>query len=158
MTTQLPSRHQVDRAAPLRFDGRAPQAAPAAEAAPQVAEKQANITIEVAPDGLHITAEYTGTLSSIPAAIERLKAAGVLELVKASAPAPTANPAPSPTLGATKARVERTAPSYNGEGDACCPVHRRKLSEGDYGLFCSAKAKDGQIADKKGYCGLKFEE
>jgi hypothetical protein len=95
-------------------------------------------------------------LSSIPAAIERLRAAGVLELVQASAPA--ANPAPAPTLGATKAKVERVTPTYNADGDACCPVHRRKLSEGDYGLFCSAKAKDGQVADKKGYCGLKFEE
>jgi hypothetical protein len=45
--TQLPTRQQVDR-----FPER---------------EKQANITIEVAPDGLHIKAEYTGTLASIPA-------------------------------------------------------------------------------------------
>lgn len=147
---QFPTRTQVDRAAPLRFEGRAP----AAEPTPQPAEKQANITIEVAPDGLHIKAEYVGTLSSIPAAIERLKAAGVLDLVQAAAPA---QPAATTTTTA-RAKAERVTPTYNADGDACCPVHRRKLSEGDYGLFCSAKAKDGQVADKKGYCGLKFEE
>lgn len=153
--TNFPTRTQVDRAQPLRFDERAPQSTPsAAKPAIQPAEKQANITIEVAPDGLHIRCEYTGTLASIPAAIERLKAAGVLDLVQASAPPP----APAAAAAPARAKVERVAPTYNADGDACCPVHKRKLSEGDYGLFCSAKAKDGQVADRKGYCGLKFED
>jgi hypothetical protein len=117
-----------------------------------LAEKQANIEISVTPAGLAIKVEYTGTLASIPAAIERLKAAGVLDLVHASAPA---QPAAATT---TRAPAEKVTPTYNSAGEACCPVHRRKLSEGDYGLFCSAKAKDGQVADKKGYCGLKFED
>jgi hypothetical protein len=43
--------------------------------------KNVRIVIEVAPDGVHIRAEYTGTLASIPAAVERLRAAGVLDLV-----------------------------------------------------------------------------
>lgn len=150
---RFPSRQQIDRATPIRFEDRATEGAE--KAAAQPAEKQAQIEIAVTPAGLAIRVEYTGTLSSIPAAIERLKAAGVLDLVQASAPAP-AQPAATPPT--TRAQAERVTPTYNSAGDACCPVHRRKLSEGDYGLFCSAKAKDGQVADKKGYCGLKFED
>lgn len=140
-TPPLPTRAQIDQAAPLTFPDQKP------------ADRNCNIEIAVTPAGLAIRVEYTGTLASIPQAIERLKAAGVLELVQTSAPAQ-----PAATTPTTRAPAERVTPTYNSAGDACCPVHRRKLSEGDYGLFCSAKAKDGQVADKKGYCGLKFEE
>ena len=139
MTTNLPSRQQVERAQPLEFSDRQP------------AERSANITIEVAPDGLHITAEYTGPISSIPAAVERLRAAGVLDLVKPSAAA-----AAAPSGGNTP-RAQRVAPSYNGDGSACCPVHRKALSYGQYGPYCSCKATGDQVADKRGYCGLRFE-
>ena len=132
MTTNLPSRQQVERAQPLDFPERQP------------AERSANITIEVAPDGLHIRCEYTGSLSSIPAAVERLRAAGVLDLVKPSA----APAAPS------KPKVE---PLYKPDGTACCPVHNTPLSQGQYGLYCSSKAKPGESANAKGYCNLKFE-
>jgi hypothetical protein len=101
-----------DAAAPLAFDKQ---------------ERQANITIEVAPDGLHIRCEYTGALGSIPQAIERLKAAGVLELVSASRPV-------APTNGKVK-RPEPIEPWYNDEGEACCPVHRKPLRDGDYGPY-----------------------
>ena len=40
---------------------------------------------EVAPDGVHVTIAYEGQITSIPAAIERLRAAGVLDLVKPTA-------------------------------------------------------------------------
>jgi hypothetical protein len=118
--TQLPTRQQVDRADPLDFPER---------------EKQANITIEVAPDGLHIKAEYTGTLASIPAVIERLRSAGILELVSGAA-----NPA-APAGSATPARkaAQRVEPVYQPDGTACslcitspcqkgatgCSAHRR---------------------------------
>ena len=54
--------------------------------------KQSNITIAITPAGLHITCEYTGTLASIPAAIEQLRAAGIVELVKASQVCPHSAP------------------------------------------------------------------
>ena len=82
MPTNLPNRDQIEAAQPLEF-----QPAPAREA-------RTTIRIEVAPDGLHITAEYSGRLESIPAAIERLRATGVLELVASSRPAGQA-PAPA---------------------------------------------------------------
>ncbi len=56
--------------------------------------------MEAALDGLHSIGEYTGGLASIPAAVERLRAAGVLDLVK-----PTAATAP-----ATKPKDETVEP------------------------------------------------
>jgi hypothetical protein len=113
-------------------------------------EKQANITIEATPAGLAIKVEYTGSLSSIPAAIERLRSAGVLDLVQVSAPATAAPTAPV-------AKSDKTTPTYDSAGEACCPVHGKKLNKRPWGWSCSALAKDGQVADSKGYCGLKFE-
>lgn len=130
-----------------RTNGAAPAAAPAEQERP---EKQANITIEVTPTGLHVRAEYTGGLSSIPRAIEQLRAAGVLELVQASAPAQA--------VPQTKAKAPRVQPVYNDAGEPCCPVHGRVLSEGQYGLYCRSKASAGEAANDKGYCALKFKE
>lgn len=114
-------------------------------------EKQANITIEVAPDGLHIRCEYTGAISTIPAAIERLRAAGVLDLVQTSKGAHTA------PLGATRKPAERVSVAYDGAGQPMCPIHRKPLSEGRYGLYCPSKAQ-GEHANDKGYCNLRFVE
>jgi hypothetical protein len=139
MMTTLPTRQQVDRAAPLDFT--APSAQP---------EKQANITIEAGPLGLTIRAEYTGTLASIPAAVERLRAAGVLELVSGG------KVAPGQKGGNTPARkpAQRVEPIYDGSGAACCPKHNRALKEGQFGLYCSAK----DDTTERGYCALKFKE
>jgi hypothetical protein len=47
----------------------------------------ANIQVEAGPQGLTVRIEWTGETSSIPAAIERLRSAGVLELVESTRPA-----------------------------------------------------------------------
>lgn len=112
------------------------------------AEKEISITIEVTPAGLTVRADYVGSLTSIPKAIERLKAAGVLELVQASAPVVAVAPA--------KAKRETVEPIYQPDGTACCPVHHKALVEGRYGLYCSAKAKEGEAQNDKGYCALRF--
>ena len=132
-TPPLPTRQQVDAAQPLDF----------APAPPR--EQRTTIRIEVAPDGLRISVEYTGTLGSIPAAVERLRAAGVLDLVKPAAQQP-------------RKPAERVEPAYKPDGTACCPVHHKPLSQGQYGLFCSAKAQAGEQANPKGYCNLRFAE
>jgi hypothetical protein len=108
-------------------------------------EKQANISIEIAPDGLHIRCEYTGAISTIPAAVERLRAAGVLELVKG-----VNTPARKP--------AQRVEPVYQPDGTACCPIHRKPLSEGRFGLFCPSKARPGEEQNDKGYCSIRFSE
>lgn len=114
------------------------------------AEKQANITIEAAPDGLHIYCEYTGGLSSIPAVIDRLREAGVLELVQTNK---------HTNGGATTPRAaQRVDPIYDGSGGPVCPVHKKALREGQYGLYCSAKASGDEAQNDKGYCSLRFKD
>jgi hypothetical protein len=134
MGTTFPTRQQVDAAPPLDFSQTR-------------SEKQCTIQVEIAPDGLHVRAEYTGSLSTIPGVIERLKALGVIELVNTSRLAPAAKP-----------KAETVEPLYKPDGTACCPVHKRALSEGAYGLYCSARAKPGEVANAKGYCALRFIE
>lgn len=133
--TALPTREQIERAAPLGFD------------APRQ-EKQANITIEGMLDGLTVTVEFTSAISAIPAAIERLKAIGLSSAQRSMAPAAPATP---------KAKAETVEPLYKPDGTACCPIHMRPLVEGSYGLYCSSKAQPGQAANAKGYCSLRFD-
>lgn len=133
--TTLPTRAQVAAAAPLDFEHKP-------------AEKLANISITVGPAGLSITAEYTGSLASIPQAVERLRAAGVLELVSAAKPAQAAPAARQ------QAKAAKVAPEYNADGDPCCPKHHKPLREGQYGLYCPAK----DDTTERGYCALRFAE
>ena len=135
-TPPLPTRQQVDAAQPLDF----------APAPPR--EQRTTIRIEIAPDGLRISVEYTGTLGSIPAAVERLRAAGVLDLVK---PAPVAQQARKPAQQQRKP-AERVEPEYNSAGEPLCPVHHKPLKQGQWGLYCPAK----DDTTERGYCSLKF--
>jgi hypothetical protein len=135
MGTTFPTRQQVD-------------AAPSLDFSQTRSEKQCTIQVEIAPDGVHVRAEYTGALSTIPGVIERLKALGVVELVSAAKPA----------AQEMSAKAERVQPMYDADGTACCPVHKRALSDGQYGLYCSARAKPGEAANAKGYCALRFAE
>lgn len=137
MTYQDITRDSVERAQPLEFTQ-----SPQRSAGP---EKSTTIRITVAPDGLHISAEYVGTLSSIPDAIERLRSAGVLDLVR---PLPISQP-----RAKKKTRIE---PLYQPDGTPCCPAHLRPLREGQHGLYCSAKARPGEEQNDKGYCSLTF--
>ena len=136
MSTNLPTRAQIGAAQPLDF----------APAPPR--EQRTTIRIEVAPDGLRISVEYTGTLGSIPAAVERLRAAGVLDLVATSRPSGQAS---APAQQARKP-AERLEPAYKPDGTPCCPVHRKPLKTGQWGLFCPAK----DDTTERGYCSLKF--
>lgn len=133
--TTLPTRAQIDNAGAIDFDQ--PRS-----------EKDVSITIEVGPAGITVRCDYLGKVSSIPAAIERLRAAGVLELVSAARPTATA-----PLNGASKPKAERVEPIYKASGEACCPIHKRELQQGKWGLFCSAK--DRETGE---YCKLKFNE
>lgn len=140
--TTMPTRQQVDRVGDLDFNR------------PMVTDRNASITITAAPDGLRITCEYSGPISSIPAAVERLRAAGVLSLVEQSTPG--ASPALAPANAPRTQRPEVVDPTYDAAGNPTCPTHRRALQLGQRGLFCPAKAEPGQAADRRGYCGLRF--
>ncbi len=134
--TTMPTRAQIERAEPLDMNQTR-------------SERQANITIEGTLDGLTVTVEFTAAISTIPAAIERLKAIGMSSAPRTMTPASQEK--------STKA-AERVEPLYRPDGTACCPVHMRELSEGQYGKFCSAKAKPGEAANAKGYCSLRFAD
>ena len=144
-TPPLPTRHQVDAAEPLDFPPTP------ARNAPHI-DLRTKITIEIAPDGLHVTAEYTGLLDSIPAAVERLQRAGVLELVRQSRPSPA--PSATPAAGQQRKPAERVEPAYKPDGTPCCPKHHKPLKTGQWGLFCPAK----DDTTERGYCSLKFAE
>lgn len=132
------SRGQVENAGELDFDARRRPAEPA------------TITAHVQFSGIHFEVCFSGQVDQLPALAKRLVALGA-EPVSA---APT-TPAPIPN---GKAKAERVDPIYKPDGSACCPVHKRTLSDGAHGLYCSAKATADQVADKKGYCGLRFTE
>ena len=140
--TNFPSRAAVDQAADLSF------ATPPRRTAG--ADEELPITIEIAPDGVHVSVHYTGTLTSIGPTLDRMRAAGLLGLVQARPPAPAA--------GSHKPKAERVAPAYNAAGDPCCPVHKAPLVEGQYGLYCRSKAGPGEAQNAKGYCSLRFAE
>ena len=140
MSTNLPNRAQIESAQPLEF-----QPAPAREL-------RTTIRIEIAPDGLHITAEYTGQLASIPQAIERLRAAGVFELVAASRPSSGAQA--SPAAGQPRKASKRVEPEYSPAGDALCPKHHTPLRDGKFGRYCPSR----DDSSERGYCALKFSE
>lgn len=109
--------------------------------------QELTITIAARFDGFTTEICFSGLIDQLPAVTKRIRELGGEPIAPHSAP-----------LNGSQPKAERVDPSYNDAGEACCPVHKRRLSEGQYGLFCSAKAKDGQAADKKGYCGLKFND
>ena len=117
--TTLPTRQQVDAAPPLDFSQTR-------------SEKQCTIQVELAPDGLHVRAEYTAGLSTIPGVIERLKALGVVELVSASRPAQGKN-----------IKAQRVQPGYALDGSPVCPEHDTKLREADGA--CTARTKTRRV-------------
>ena len=140
MSTNLPNRAQIEAAQPLDFPPAPPR------------ELRTTIRIEVAPDGLHVTAEYTGTLAALPDAIERLRAAGVFELVAANRPSSSAQA--SPAAGQQRKGAKRVEPEYSPAGDALCPKHHTPLRDGKFGRYCPSR----DDSSERGYCVLKFSE
>lgn len=132
----FPTRAQIEASEPLEFT------------IPARHEREYQITIELAPDGLHITAAYDGTLASIPAAVERLRQFGLLELVS---PAKITTPT-------RKAHRERVEPLWRPDGTPMCPAHHKPLLEGQRGLYCPARAKPGEEQNAAGRCSLVFAD
>lgn len=56
--------------------------------------------------------------------------------------------------------LEAVRPNYNGDGEACCTVHRdTPLRQGQRGgWYCPARAKGNEAANEKGYCAIRFED
>jgi hypothetical protein len=114
------------------------------------ARQDLTITITARFDGFDTEVCFSGQLDQLPAITKRIRELGG---------EPTA-PHTAPLGGDTPRRIaaERVEPIYQPDGTACCPVHKKPLSEGQYGLFCSAKAQPGDTQNSKGYCALRFKD
>ena len=142
MSTNLPSRAQIEQAGDLDFD---------APRNPKPAKQELRIVVRCQLNGFPIELGCSGTVEQLPAITKRLRELG------AEAP-----PVPRAGNWGQKPKVELTEPSYNGNGDACCPVHGRVLVtrewEGRKFRSCSAKARENERANARGYCGLRFAD
>lgn len=136
MSYQNITKNGVDRAAPLTFD--------------RPARQDLTITIKARVDGFDTEVCYTGSIDQLLAVTKRLRELG-------AEPALVAGGHQLPTPAARKP-AQQVEPIYQPDGTACCPVHLRPLQPGQYGLFCSAKAKPGEAANAKGYCNIRFSE
>ncbi len=72
-------------------------------------------------------------------------------------PTPVAQQSPATPARAAQNGAQRVTPIYDDSGEALCPVHKKPLVEGSYGLYCKSKAQPGDKQNDKGYCSLKFD-
>lgn len=141
MTTTLPTRAQIDAAGDIDFE------------TPRPAKRQRGVTIQLVYHGAPVTFTFDANGAPQIHEIEQ----SIDTLLKREGWS-TPQLAQATNGNGKKPASERVAPIYDGDGQPCCPVHKKPLSEGRYGLYCSAKAKDGQAANDKGYCALRFTE
>jgi hypothetical protein len=134
--TQLPTRAAIDRAEPLDFPQR-------------MTKNDLTITVKATIDGFPTEVCFTGSIDQLLNVTKHLRELGAAPTV-----APATHTAP---LGNGKTKAQTVEPIYQPDGTPCCPVHRKPLSEGRYGWFCSAKATGDEAANGKGYCSLRFE-
>jgi hypothetical protein len=134
MSAPLPTRQQIDAAGEIDWQSKR--------------KPDLTITVRCHVDGFDTEVCFTGSIDQLLATTKRLRELG-------AEPASATVQAPAPV---EKRKAERVEPLYKPDGTACCPVHKRALSDGAHGLFCSAKATGEQVADRKGYCGLRFAE
>ena len=130
--TTLPTRQQVDAAAPLEFEARP---------AKRQRGVEIHLTYHGAPVAFTFAPDQALTLEQIEQSIDTL-----LKRDGWAAPA-------QPSAAGAKPKADRVKPEYNDAGDPICPTHRKPLREGRYGLYCPAKDK---ATDE--YCSLKFKD
>jgi hypothetical protein len=131
--TALPTRQQIDRAAPLEFPERS------------AVRQELTITVHATIDGFPTEVCFSGSIDQLLGVTKRLRELGAAPTIVPAAPVQT-TPARKP--------AERVQATYNGAGEPCCPKHNRALKEGQYGLYCSAK----DDSTERGYCALKFKD
>lgn len=139
MGTPGMTRQSVERAEPVDFEQQ------------RTKRQELGFMIKATVNGYPVEINFSGTIDQLPAVTKRLAELG-------------ATPPPVPMRGpwSGKPKADRVQPAYNGAGDPCCPVHGSKLAwrewEGRKFLSCPAKAKDGELANQRGYCAIKFQD
>lgn len=139
--TTLPTHEQIDAAGDIDFD------------TPKPAKRTRGVEIQLVYHGAPVT--FTFAAEGAPQVYEIEQSIDTL-LKREGWSAPQL--AHVTNGNGKKPAAERVAPIYDGNGEPCCPIHRKPLKEGQYGLYCSAKTKDGQAANDKGYCSLRFDQ
>jgi hypothetical protein len=99
------------------------------------------ITVHCRVNGFDTELCFSGQVEQLDAITRRLASLGAEPVGRAAPPATEKKP-----------RAERVEPIYNGDGDACCPKHKKPLKDGKWGLYCPAK----DDSTERGYCALKF--
>lgn len=105
------------------------------------------LTVHAVLNGWDLDLHLSLPAEKVGAALDRLGALGFTPRTPAGVPSPVRKQA--------RPKVE---PVYKPDGTACCPVHKRPLVEGNYGLYCPARAAEGEESNDKGYCALRFAD
>src|SRR5262249_38684855 len=105
------------------------------------------IAIKCRVDGYETEITFSGDVDQLKRIAAKLAALGIEPTAPHAAP-----------LNGDKKSTKKVQPAYDGDGQPICPVHRKPLTEGRYGLYCPARTKDGEQANTKGYCSLAFTE
>lgn len=140
MTTTLPTRAEIDAAPPLDFGQ------------PKAQKRRRAVTVQMCYHGALVSFSFDAETNITRHEIEQ----SIDTLLKADGW--SAIPTPQAAANGAKKAAERREPAYNDNGEAICPVHRKPLKQGQYGWYCSAKAKEGEAANDKGYCSIRFTE
>jgi hypothetical protein len=138
MTTNLPSRAQVDAAPPLEFKERA-------------ARQDLTITVKARIDGFDTEICYTGSIDQLLAVTKRLRDLGGETTI-----------APVHTAPLNGAKPKASSVTYDGDGtplcgNANCSRYGKPLEPSQHnGYFC--KGKDERTGNAKGYCRSTAEK
>ena len=140
------SRNGIDNAEDLDFESKPPQRTKRARA----------ISVQLAYRGTLVTFTY-GREENVPIHELEQSIDTMLQREGWSAPTVAAN-GPGRTFKGNP-KVEYVDPAYDGDGQPMCPVHKRALSDGKWGPFCSAKAdpNKGEETNERGYCAIRFK-
>lgn len=117
-------------------------------------KRKRGVSIQLAYRGVLVTFSYSAD-DALPIVEMEQSIDTLLKREGWAAPTPATNGSGLTPKG--KPKSEHVEPEYNSNGDPICPVHKKVLKQGNYGLYCPSKAT-GDDANDKGYCRLKFKD
>lgn len=94
-------------------------------------------TVKAVLNGWPVELTFDLPLDALPRALARLSELGATPQPSTPVVAPTV-----PAAADAPAKPVKVEPWFNAQGDACCPIHKKKLKVGRHGLYCSAKVGD----------------
>lgn len=130
-------------------NGHAPASAPSQEP-----KRQRGVSIQMVYHGALVSFTFDAAVAPTVHEIEQ----SIDTLLRRAGWSGVTPPKEPIVLPAGRELAEYVDPVYDGDGVACCPVHRRPISQGRYGWYCSQRARGDQAANEKGYCSLRFKD